>query len=105
MTLLALPPPRRALRRAAAVAAAGTLALTAACGPGKPKAPPTAPAANALSGFVGQHRILRYQADKELVTVKKSDPAQIPGACDAAVEVRTALLDKGVGRLSLETLG
>src|SRR5262249_17435949 len=51
------------------------------------------------------HRILRFQADHEQVLIKKSEAPQLPGTCDAAVEVRTAVIEKGVAHLALETLG
>jgi len=105
MALQAPSRSRRSVRCGVAGVAVVLLALVNGCGPGKPKAPPAAPAANYLSGYVGQHRILRFQADHEQVLVKKSEAPQLPGTCDAAVEVRTAVIEKGVAHLALETLG
>lgn len=71
----------------------------------KTKAPAAGPGTDFLRPYVGQQRILRFQADRQRVTVRKKDRAQLPGACDAAVEVRSAVLDKGAPRLVLETIG
>jgi hypothetical protein len=69
----------------------------------KTKAPAAAPAA--LGGYVGQQRVLRFQGDQDKVSVKMMDRAQLPGACDAAVEVKSAVPEKGGARLTLETIG
>lgn len=104
MTPLAPPPARRSLAsRAAGLGVA--VALAAACHPARPKGPAAGPGTDFLRPYVGQKRILRFQADRERVVVKKKDRAQLAGACDAAVEVRSAVLDKGSPRLALETLG
>jgi len=58
-----------------------------------------------MRSYVGQRRILRFQADRPRVVVKKKDPARLSGACDAAVEVKSAVLEKGSPRLVLETVG
>jgi hypothetical protein len=79
--------------------------LAASCAPKQPKAPPAGPRGDFLSGYVGQQRVLRFQGDRERVAVKKKDPAQLSGACDVAVQVRSAALDKGAPRLVLESLG
>ncbi len=67
--------------------------------------PPAAPATDYLSPFVGQQRVLRFQGDEARVAVKKSARPQLPGACDAAVQVTSAILDKAGPRLVLETIG
>lgn len=79
--------------------------LAVSCAPKRPKAPPAGPRGDFLSGYVGQQRVLRFQGDRDRIVVKKKDPAQLSGACDAAVQVRSAALDKGTPRLVLETLG
>ncbi len=71
----------------------------------KAKAPAAGPGTDYLRGYVGQQRVLRFQGDQERVVVKKKDRPQLPGACDAAVEVRSAVLEKGGPRLVLEALG
>lgn len=58
-----------------------------------------------LRAYVGQQRVLRFQGDHETVAVKQKDRPQMAGACDTAVEVRSAVADKGGARLSLETIG
>jgi hypothetical protein len=95
----------RSLPASRAVGIAVGVVLAGACGPKRPPAPPAGPPTDFLSSYVGQQRILRYQADRERVLVKKKDPAQLSGACDAAVQVRSAVLEKGAPRLVLETLG
>ena len=69
----------------------------------KTKAP--AGGADSLRGYVGQQRVLRFQGDQERVGVKMKDRPQLPGACDAAVEVKSAVEEKGGVRLALESLG
>jgi hypothetical protein len=81
------------------------LALAMAACATKSKAPSVGPATDSLHGYVGQQRILRFQGDQERVVVRKDDRPSMPGACDAAVEVRSAALEKGAPRLVLETLG
>src|SRR5438128_6347303 len=90
---------RLALRLGAALA----LAL-AACHPARPKGP-AVPPTDFLRGYVGQQRVLRFQADRARLVVRKKDPAQLPGTCDAAVDVRSARLEKGAPFVVLETLG
>jgi|SRR5436309_7366443 len=83
----------------------GALALSlAACHPAPPKGPAVRPT-DFLRGYVGQQRVLRFQADRTRLVVRRKDPAQLPGACDAAVDVRSARLEKGSPFLVLETLG
>lgn len=71
----------------------------------KSKAPVSGPGTDFLRPYVGQQRVLRFQGDQERVVVKQKDRAQLPGACDAAVQVRSAVLEKGGPRLVLETIG
>lgn len=66
---------------------------------------PAVPRTDYLSAYVGQQRVLRFQGDQERVVVKRKDRPQLPGACDAAVEVRSAVLDKGSPRLVLDAIG
>jgi hypothetical protein len=91
--------PSRLIGLAVAVGLAG------ACGPKQVKGPPTGPGADFVRSYVGQKRVLRFQADRDRVAVKKKDRPQLPGTCDAAVEVRSAALEKGSPRLVLETVG
>jgi hypothetical protein len=79
--------------------------LAGACGPKQPKGPPAGPRTDFISSYVGQQRILRFQGDRERIVVKRKDPPQLSGACDAAVQVRSAVLEKGAPRLVLETIG
>src|SRR2546428_3310364 len=90
---------QRAFGTAAAVVLAG------ACGPKRSAGPPAGPRTDFLRNYVGQERVLRCQADRERVVVRKKDPAQLSGACDAAVQVRSAALQKGAPVLVLESLG
>jgi hypothetical protein len=71
----------------------------------KSKAPVGGLGNDFLRPYVGQHRVLRFQGDQERVVVKSTDRPQLPGACDAAVEVRGVFADKGGPRLVLEALG
>ena len=71
----------------------------------KSKAPAAGPGTDFLRPYVGQQRVLRYQGDEAKVVVRKKDRPQLPGACDAAVQVRSAVLEKGGPRLVLETIG
>jgi hypothetical protein len=71
----------------------------------KSKAPAAGPGTDFLRSYFGQQRVLRFQGDQERVVVKKKDRPQLPGACDAAVQVRSAVLEKGGPRLVLEALG
>jgi hypothetical protein len=87
-----------------AIVAVALAAVLPACAT-KPKGPAAGPGSDFLKPYVGQQRVLRYQGDRDRVAVKKSDPAQLSGACDVAVEVKSAVLDKGAPRLSLETIG
>lgn len=66
---------------------------------------PAGPGTDYLSGYVGQQRVLRFQGDQDRVEVKRRDRPQLPGACDAAVQVRSAVLEKGGPRLVLEPIG
>ena len=66
---------------------------------------PAGPGTDYLRGYVGQQRVLRFQGDQERVVVKRKDRPQLPGACDAAVEVRSAVLEKGGPRLVLDAIG
>jgi hypothetical protein len=79
--------------------------LAGACGPKQVKGPATGPGTDFIRSYVGQKRVLRFQADRDRVEVKKKDRPQLPGTCDAAVEVRSAVLEKGSPRLVLETVG
>jgi hypothetical protein len=58
-----------------------------------------------LRDYVGQQRVLRFQGDQERVGVKMKDRPQLPGSCDAAVEVKSAVPEKGGVRLALEPIG
>ena len=91
------------MNRKAIVAAALAAALPA-CAT-KSKAPAAGPGTDFLRAYVGQQRILRFQGDRERVTVRKRDAPRLRGACDVAVEVKSAALDKGSPRLALETIG
>jgi hypothetical protein len=91
------------MNRKAIVAALLAAALPA-CAT-KSKAPAAGPGSDFLRPYVGQLRVLRYQGDKARVEVRKKDAAQLPGACDVAVEVKSAALEKGAPRLVLETVG
>ncbi len=90
------------MNRKAIVAALLAAALPA-CAT-KPK-PAAGPGSDFLRPYVGQQRVLRYQGDKQKVEVRKKDAAQLPGACDVAVEVKSAVLEKGAPRLVLEAIG
>jgi hypothetical protein len=63
------------------------------------------PSTDYLRAYVGQQRVLRFQGDQERVVVKRKDRPQLTGACDAAVEVRSAVVEKGGPRLVLEAIG
>lgn len=91
------------MNRKAIVAALLAAALPA-CAT-KSKAPAAGPGSDFLRPYVGQLRVLRYQGDKPRVEVRKRDAAQLPGACDVAVEVKSAVLEKGAPRLVLEAIG
>ena len=65
----------------------------AGCQSAGPKGRPGGPPTDYLRGYVGQQRVLRFQGDQERVVVKKKDRPQLPGACDAAVQVRSAGCD------------
>ena len=95
--------PDVSIKRLTGIAVA--VVLAGACGPKRPAGAPTAPPTNFMSRYVGQQRVLRYQADRERIVVKKKDAAQLAGACDAAVQVRAASLQKGAPVLVLESLG
>src|SRR3989442_12074958 len=97
------PLPSRRSRASRAVGLAA-VALAAACHPAAPKGP-AAPPTDFMGGYAGQKRILRFQADRERVVVKRSDKAQLAGACDVAVEGRGAGLEEGPPRRLPETLG
>ena len=71
----------------------------------KSKAPAGGPGTDFLRPYVGQQRVLRFQGDQAKVAVTKKDRPQMPGACDVAVQVRSAVLEKGGTRLVLESLG
>jgi hypothetical protein len=90
--------------RERAIVAAVLAALLPACAT-TPKGPAAGPGADFLRPYVGQQRILRFQGDRQRVAVRKSDPAQLPGTCDVAVEVKSAVLAKGAPQLTLETIG
>ena len=92
---------RHAALRIVGVAVAMTLPACAA----KSKGPAAGPGADFLRAYAGQQRILRYQGDRPKVEVRKKDPAQPSGTCDVAVEVRSAVLEKGAPRLVLEPIG
>jgi hypothetical protein len=66
---------------------------------------PATPTSDFLRPFVGQHRVLRFQGDEARVTVRRKDRPQMAGACDAAVVVRSAVLEKDGPRLVLESIG
>jgi len=66
---------------------------------------PATPGSDFLRPFVGQHRVLRFQGDEARVAVRRKDRPQMAGACDAAVVVRSAALDKEGPRLVLESIG
>ena len=90
--------------RGKAIVAVALAAALPACAT-KTKAPAAGPGSDFLRPYVGQQRILRFRGDQQRVAVKKSDPAQLSGACDVAVEVKTAVLSKGAPQLTLETIG
>jgi len=71
----------------------------------KSRGPAAGPGTDFLRPYVGQQRVLRFAGDQDRVAVKKKDRPQLPGTCDAAVQVRSAVLEKGGPRLVLETLG
>lgn len=71
----------------------------------KSKGPAVGAGTDYLRAYVGQQRVLRFQGDQEKVALKMKDRPQLPGACDAAVEVRSAVAEKGGARLALESLG
>jgi hypothetical protein len=100
-----LAPPPRSLPASRVVGVAVAVVLAGACGPKRPAGPPPGPRTDFLSGYVGQQRVLRYQADRDRVGVRQKDPAQLSGTCDAAVQVRSAVLQKGAPVLVLESLG
>jgi hypothetical protein len=91
------------MNRKAIVAAVLAAALPA-CAT-KAKGPAAGPGSDFLRPYVGQQRVLRFQGDRARVTVRKRDAARLPGACDVAVEVKSAVLEKGAPRLLLETIG
>ncbi len=91
------------MNRKAIVAAVLAAALPA-CAT-KSKAPAAGPGADFLRAYVGQQRIFRFQGDRARVTVRKKDAPRLAGACDVAVEVRSAALEKGAPRFALETIG
>jgi hypothetical protein len=66
---------------------------------------PAGPGTDYIRGYVGQQRVLRFQGDEARVEVKRKDRPQLPGSCDTAVEVRSAVLEKGGPRLVLEPIG
>lgn len=76
-----------------------------ACRAGKPKAPTAGPepGAELIQSYVGENRILAHRGDDRAVAVRKGEA--LAGECDAAVVVRSASLDKGAARFSLEILG
>ena len=78
--------------------------LTTACKAGGPKAPPGAPAPpDLLRPYEGQFRLLRHKGEERKVKLKAQErPA---GECDVAVRVKSAVLEMGTGRFSLETVG
>src|SRR5688572_13881537 len=69
------------------------------------KAPVARPGTDFLRPYVGQQRVLRFQGDADRVVVRKQDRPQLPGACDAAVQIRSAVQEKDGPRLVLETIG
>lgn len=71
----------------------------------KSKGPAAGPGTDFLRPYIGQQRVLRFAGDQDHVALKMKDRPQLPGACDAAVEVRSAVLEKAGPRLVLETLG
>jgi hypothetical protein len=71
----------------------------------KAKGPGSALDPDFLRSYVGQARVLRFQGDQERVVLRSQDKPQLPGACDAAVQVRSVSPEKGGPRLVLETLG
>lgn len=83
------------------------LALHPACrsagGPQKVAAPDSL--ADAGRALVGQKRILRFHGLKKSVSLKLDDLAGQSGACDVAVEVKSADLAGGAGRFALDVLG
>jgi hypothetical protein len=54
---------------------------------------------------VGQTRILRHRGDARKVAVKWQELQSVSGECDVAVQIREARVEKGIGRLAVETLG
>jgi hypothetical protein len=94
---------KRALRGALALGLLG--AAAAGCRTAKPQAPSAAPApgTDVVRAYVGEARILIHRGDEQSVAVRKGEA--LPGDCDVAVVVRSAALDKGAARFSLEMLG
>ena len=90
--------------RARAIVAVALAAALPACAT-KSRAPAAGPGTDFLRPYVGQQRILRFRGDQAKVAVKKSDPAQLSGTCDVAVEVKSAAVARGVPQLTLETIG
>ena len=71
----------------------------------KSPGPAAGPSGDYLRSYAGQQRVLRFQGDRDRLVVRKKDPAQLRGTCDVAVEVKSAVLDKGAPRLLLEPIG
>lgn len=92
-------------RQAASRLLGAALALALPACATKAKTPAGGPGTDYLRAYVGQQRVLRFQGDQERVVVKMKDRPQLSGACDAAVQVRSAVLEKGGPRLVLEALG
>src|SRR5688572_14202582 len=92
-------------RQAAARVLAVALALGLPACATKSRAPVSGPGSDYLRGYVGQQRVLRFQGDEPRVVARRKDKPQMPGACDAAVVVKSAVLDKDGPRLVLDAVG
>jgi hypothetical protein len=55
--------------------------------------------------YVGQHRILLAHADESKLVYKRKELGKSAPGCEAAVEVKSATLDKGTVTLGLEFVG
>lgn len=107
MIPLSLPAARRRRVRAfaatLAILGAATLACRTATGPA-PKGP-AAPRPDFIRSYVGQTGFLRYGGDRKQWSLDRKVVERQSGACDVAVEVKSAAFQKGVVELGLESLG
>lgn len=92
-------------RQAAAHVLGVALALGLPACATKSKAPAAGPGTEYLRAYVGQQRVLRFQGDEARVVARRKDKPQMPGACDAAVIVKSAVMEKEGPRLVLDAIG